>query len=327
MRTLFNQYLKPGDKRGFRIDEGTTTAPEAATVCKETHAPPHTCRCNPGASDPTSSVCRFSNSFNNCWMNASLQAVLNLGVVREKLADLPAEPLTRLSATPAFAELFLTALKHPGRAFSSLDLCHVLKELSANIPHLSLFGQNDPVELLEPFLTWLRRCGVDTTLEVQHRCAHCGVSAPSSPNPGNIYFLPRHRKHYTICDLLKRAVLQSRGSEPCEACGSTERGQVWSCPDVLTCYLPPSDHSGAVDMYPATPPELMEFTVDENTTHRYRLSSVICHGQLTASEGHYWSYLLKDHCTIKANSQIVKREDMPDKIFQNGVIYIYEKCT
>ncbi|XP_056240823.1 uncharacterized protein LOC130174706 [Seriola aureovittata] len=294
----------PTDKPGSI----TAAGPQAATVCHK--------------------VCRFSNVHNNCWMNASLQAVLNMRVVQETLAHRPPEYLTRLSTTPQFAGLFLTALNNPGRVFTTAEIYEVLAELSDRVPTLRLAQYNDILDLLEHFLRWLNQCGVRTTAEINEpsTCEQC-TFAPRRCTATSIYFLPPMGKNDTILSLLMRDM---NAPTQCPMCGSEVRiEKARTCPDFLTLYLSRTADDGSILREPVTPSELIEIPMDENTAQIYRLSSVICHRGINTDRGHFWSYLLKDDVTIRADDcQIsVLPGGRPYDVHESGLIYFYEKCT
>lgn len=350
VRQLVEHYLAPEEREGDR-DEKTTSVPTDASP-RTTADPGSVTVINTAAaieeingnvaehtprtylsSDRCQSVCKFTNLFNNCWMNASLQAALHLKVVQEKLAHLPPESLTALSPTPAFAELFLTALNNPGKTFTSGEIFGVLSELSKKVPSLRLFQNNDLYDLMDLLLCWLNQCGVQTAIQVNEvsRCEQCKFATSSTSTLGSMYFLPLLGKHAnTIFSLLMHDIHQIRGPGQCEACGSTvQTEQAWICPDVLALYLSRAAANDSILREPVIPSEMIEIPVDENRSQRYRLSSVICHCGWHIATGHFWSYLFDDGVTIKANDcQIsVSPEARPADIYQSGIIYIYEKCT
>lgn len=210
------------------------------------------------SNNPRKSVCMFPNPFNNCWMNASLQAALNLEVVQEKLAHLPPESLAPLSTAPAFAGLCLTALKNPGRTFYSTEIYGILEDLSERVPSLHLLQNNDSLDLLEPFLFWLNQCGLRTAIQVNEvsRCEQRKTTKSSTSHLGSIYFLSIVGKNDTILyNLLQSLCIhQSQGPGRCKACGSTAQiEQAWICPDFLTFYLSQTADNGSVLREPVTP--------------------------------------------------------------------------
>ncbi|XP_032386951.1 uncharacterized protein LOC116698846 [Etheostoma spectabile] len=274
--------------------------------------------------DLCNNICRFSNSFNNCWMNATLQAALHLNVVRNTLTHQRPESLILLSSTPTFAGLFLEALRNPGRSFSPTELYGALTELSEKVPSLCLLQRNDPLKLLKHLWVWLNRCGIKTLTEVQGRgwCDNCGTSWGTS---SNIYFLPLPRRGNSF-SLFQQAVKQNTG--PCETCGDiVQKQKVWNDPDIVTLFLSQGARTGSVLGKSVTPLQVIEFPVGENQTQLYSLSSVICHSGNEPPTGHIWSYLCSDFITIKAcDSRIsVASEYMRDDIYRHGIIFLYEK--
>lgn len=63
----------------------------------------------------TKDICTFAGGFNNLWIIPTLQAILKLTVIRDKLPQQTPKALIEHANTPKFASLFLKALKNPGR--------------------------------------------------------------------------------------------------------------------------------------------------------------------------------------------------------------------
>lgn len=355
VKRLFNSYLEPPEREGDGDEKSTPeppgpaeqdlpdstggTTPSApgavlhpADRQEETSATVSLGQSTDVSSGPCKSICRFPNAFNNCWMNATLQAALNLNTVKAKLTHQPPEALTKLSATPRFAGLFLKALKNPGSHFRPTEIYLVLLELCCTVPQLRLLKTNDPLDLLDPLLLWLNECGVRTTFEVreERRCEDCTTTTCSTSSLGSVYFLPQPGNCDTTSSLLHRAIHQSQGEGRCTACGRTaETANVANSPDVLTLYLPRLAPDGSVLREPVYPSTFVEILVDKDTTQLYSLSSVICHSGLNAHKGHFWSYLFCDHTTIRADDLhiSVTPKGRPDGINENGVVYLYEKVN
>lgn len=66
----------------------------------------------------TKVICTFASGFNNLWIIPTLQAILKLTVIQDKLQQQTPPALIKHSNTPKFASLFLKALKNPGKQFN-----------------------------------------------------------------------------------------------------------------------------------------------------------------------------------------------------------------
>ncbi|KAM7379153.1 hypothetical protein PAMP_004725 [Pampus punctatissimus] len=326
VRTLLKPYFTEEDSTARTEESSATVSHVRNTDTEEQHT---TSPVRKWYTDPCTHICKFSNHFNNCWLNATLQATLNLKVVQEKLRHQTLETVTLPSTIPPeFANLFLTALQKPGNIFNAGEILTVMTELSRKVPVLIVNQNNDCLDLIDPLLCWFNQCGIQTTIQVKDvsKCEICDFTMSTTSSLGQIYFLPPPEECETIFSLFKRAIHDSQSQENCTACGSTSETQkVWTCPDILTLYLPRVTHEGRVLRKPVTPSELIEIPVDQNRTQTYRLSSVISH-RGCASDGHFWSYLIHNHITIKANDcQIsITRKGRPADINVNGIIYMYE---
>ncbi|XP_074507020.1 uncharacterized protein LOC141777010 [Sebastes fasciatus] len=283
-------------------------------------------------------ICRFPNRYNHSCMNATLQAALNLKVVREKLMKLQPEYLTQLSTSPAFVRLFLEALHNPGRSFILSELAEILAELSNTVPSLCFSQTIDPPDLLQHVLAWLNDCGVRTTTQVTEecKCEECKITCcKCTTNLGSIYFLPSPCLYGSTASLLRRAIKEGQGARYCDACGSAaERQEVWdNVPDILTLNLSRTENALCTVLRdPVYPTPHIVIPVGENKTQVYSLSSVICQRDSDEDSGHMWSYLFSDPVkgtTIKADGDRISvvSGHMPADIYRHGIIYLYEKCT
>lgn len=279
-------------------------------------------------------ICRFSNQSSNCWMNASLQAVLNLEFVQEKFVLLPADLIIKSSITPKFGEVFLTALKHPGRLFSPEELYVVLQELSEEIPSLRLERQNNILHFLEPLLNWLDECGVQTITQVKTsiRCEQCGFTSSHYQDCHIYYLSPTDYDDSILCLLI--SFLDDSKMANCVMCtGLVSKQQTVDFPDVLTLYLPrkPSVLSRVL----VSPCLRVELPVGETLTQTYRLSSVICYiprwnersSCWMYDDCHTWSYLIKRGFFIVADDDLISVTDNISDMYYYGTFYFYEKCT
>lgn len=268
-------------------------------------------------------VCMFPDEFHSSWMNATMQAVLNLTVVQHKLRHRPSDSLIRLSSTPTFARLFLTALKNPGRHVR--DIYWSLMELSDVHSNLHLFQENEAHDLLYPLLVWLENCGVQTTIQETRKmwCENCECSRSSSSTLGRIHFLPQpHDGNKTVSSLLGSAFSQSLCMDDCPACESNiERGVFWNSPDILAISRSHvADESVQTGRVAAS--DFVTIYVSQDETQTYKLSSVICY---SASNKHYWPYLSYNFITSMVDNEHVSvvPGDMPEDMSEE--IYLYEK--
>ncbi|XP_077593867.1 uncharacterized protein LOC144210829 [Stigmatopora nigra] len=280
-----------------------------------------------GQKSPLKKICRFANYYNNCWMNAALQATLNLNAVRQKLPKRIQEFVTLLSDMPAFACLYLYALENPGVCFTAAELCVALAELCDGIPALVQYERNDSVHLLVPMLSWFDQCGIQTRIKVRdvNRCPHCLLTTSSISDLGNVVTLPKPLNGETLGSLIKRATGGRR--RRCKGCGhKTVRKQFWTHPDILTFFVNRISGDGFVSHDRIYSPEHLEMDVDENTKQIYRLASVICLTGLKRNSGHFCSYLFSNGVTIEANDTYLSftNHGPPDKVYNNGTMYLYE---
>lgn len=273
--------------------------------------------------NPCQNICKFPNINNNCWMNGTLHAMLNLEVLQNSLRYQNSEFFENISCTPVFAGLFLTALKNPGKTFTEEEMIMVMKDLS-KLPSLRLFQTNDALDLLNPLLQWLENCGVKTSIKVtEEMCEKC-FSEPRLLDLGRILFLTASAKYDTVSSLIRSALGESQDSEKC-TCGGTKRKNIYNAPDIFSISLSRPVKSGKVFREPVIPSKFVEIPVGENRKQVYKLSSVICHTGSAAS-GHIWSYLFGHDVIIKADGRrISPLACRLDDISDQASIYIYEK--
>lgn len=264
------------------------------------------------------SIYRFSNESLNCWLNASLQAVLNLSLVQDIAPNCVTRPIT-----PKLGKLFLTALSNPGRFFSPGELFAVLKELNEAIPYLRLGESNDILDFLQPLLGWLEECGVKTMIQMNEvfQCETCGFTS-SDTSHSSIHYLSSPNWGDSISSLLLSSLNECSGHGQCEKCGRVVRKILTvDFPDILTLHLPRTENGQSRE--PVSPSRVIEVP---NSTQRFSLSSVICHNSIRTSDGHYWSYLIKDDVIIQANDDRISVAKNILGMSCDGIIFIYEKC-
>lgn len=270
-------------------------------------------------------ICTFPNRLHNSWMNATLQAMLNLTVVQDKLRHQPIAPLTQLSVMPSFARLFLRALKNPGK-----NIRYVygsLVELGQVVPRITAFQENNPLDLLGPFLLWLGECGLQTNITETKiiKCKNCEFTYCSSWSLSRIYFLPVPSKdEESVSSLVTSAFTKRLCRKRCPDCDSEkEKAFFWNSPDILTISRAPQITDSPEIRHPVAPNMFLKICVDEDKTEVYKLSSVICY---SAAKTHYWARLFRDHRTIEADDSSIRvlpsddSEDLTDE-----EIFFYEK--
>ena len=142
--------------------------------------------------DPTVMYCKFSNTFNNSFMNAMMQSILNLCATEMKAKNELRELCEALSATPAFRRFFLTALFKPGRRFSPEEILPVIKEISTKIPSQFLKKQSNASYLLGYAMLWVNVCGIQSTMVVNKvtQCDNCQFREETMADLGPFCVLP-----------------------------------------------------------------------------------------------------------------------------------------
>lgn len=273
-------------------------------------------------------ICRFPNKFNNCWLNATFHCALNLTVVQQRLRYKSPGTLAEFSSTPTTAKMFLKALSNPGRVFSTKEIYTALLELSGEKRILRLLESNDVLDFLAPFLVWLDKCGVETSIQVDEksRCQFCDSTSVESSCLGSICFLPPPCvESESVSSLLSRGYCKKQNEHRCSTCGSTRLvKRSFNCADVLTLYLPRRLPDGSVLQNSVLSCETIQMASSDNEKHPYKLSSVICY-----NTGHFWTYLFRSQCIIKADDCriTVLTDDKPEDITTRGIVYIYEKAS
>ncbi|XP_047243262.1 uncharacterized protein LOC124881641 isoform X2 [Girardinichthys multiradiatus] len=274
--------------------------------------------------DPTLFFCKFSNSFNNCWMNATMQTILNLSITRKFVAQYPEEIFGSLSGTPLFASLLCKAMHHPGKYISQEEIYQVLMEISENVPSLHLAKQNDLLDFLKAILNWLNPSGINTSCVVftAISCEECQKASYDFWEIGPILHLPHPLPYDSITSLLNRLVAEFCRDD-CNFCYSIlKRKHFLSYNDVITLWLPRPTNQGDLK-HPVIPSTTIEIPV-KNGTQLYHLSSIICHETLT---DHFYTYLMCGQLVFKAEDDqvTISNTDCAADICLNGFIYVYEK--
>lgn len=257
-------------------------------------------------------------------MNATLQAMLNLTVVRQKLRNQPIAPLTQLSIMPSFARLFLRALKTPGKKIRYVY--GSLVELGQVLPGITAFHENDPIHLVGPFLIWLGGCGLETSITESKivTCNSCKSTSISSQSKV-IYFMPvPGSDEESVSSLVTPVFRKKLCRKRCPECDSEkEKAFFWNSPDVLTISRAAEVADSVDSRRPVAPNVFLKICVEEDKSEVYKLSSVICY---SAAKAHYWARLFRDQRTIEVDDSNVKVLPWDDS--ENPAdeeIFFYEK--
>lgn len=263
-------------------------------------------------------VCTFANGFNNLWITPTLQATLNLTVIQEKLKQQTPMALIQHSKTPKFANLFLTALKNPGKQFA--DINEALLDLSIILPN-----SNEPKIVfcfLDHLLVWLEKCGLPTSALITKTmtCKSCGISKSCRLNLGRIIELPQPTSpNQTTYFLLQSTFSKSHWTQNCTSCNSSIEITInWNPLDILILHLP--EDNGSVPRHTVTASEFVTIFLTKDQKSVYVLSSIICYN----SAQHYRAYLSNIYYTIQADGHLSVIRGRPQGNL-DGKIYIYER--
>lgn len=268
-------------------------------------------------------ICTFPNRLQNSWMNATLQAMLNLTVVREKLRNQPIAPLTQLSVMPSFSRLFLRALKTPGKKIRYVY--GSLVELGQVLPGVTAFHENNPIHLVGPVLLWLGGCGLETSITESKliTCAKCKSSSISSQSK-SIYFMPApSSEEESVSSLVTPVFTKKLSRKKCPDCDSEkEKTFFWNSPDILTISRAPEETDAVDARLPVAPNVFLKICVEVNKSEVYKLSSVICY---SATKAHYWARLFRDQRTIEVDDSHVTVLPREAEQPADEEIFFYEK--
>ena len=287
--------------------------------------------------DKTKAICRFANSESNCWLNATLQSILHLQVVQDKLKQLTPTSMVQMSSMPVnLAALIQEFFQNPGHTFDTKTIHGVTQELVKSIPALSLSRHNYPLDLIHKLLIWLDMCSVQTTAIAQHTdiCKKCGAKVESSSHTPYIFELPLPwtQKGVSLTSLFEHAITEGESQQSCTACGSAMKRQMcWiDSPDVITLSLSRVGNDGRVSHMSVVPSDLITIPICDSSEIKYKLGSIICHVGSLSKAGHFWAHLLSDNDVIKADDKIIKilQPANAGKVAnRHGCIYFYVKCN
>lgn len=267
----------------------------------------------------TKDICTFAGGFNNLWIIPTLQAVLKLTVIQDKLPQQIPTALIEHSHTPKFARLFLKALKNPGRQFN--DIYEALLDLRTILPN-----SNEPKTLfcfLDHLLVWFEKCGLHTTVIKTKTitCESCKFSNSCQSNLGRIVELPRPTSpNQSTYSLLKATLSNSHWIQKCAICKSNIEGQiVWNALDMLLLHLP--EDSGSQTRHPVAASEFLTIYMRKDQKTVYALSSIICY---SSAQQRYRAFLINVFVTIKADEHLSVIKGRPQETL-DGKIYLYER--
>lgn len=272
-------------------------------------------------------ICRFPNTFNNTWLNATFHSALNLTVVQDRLRNKSPGYLSVLSCMPITARLFLRALNYPGRVINPTEIHKAVKEVWPKRHKWNVLECDDILDFLDPFLRWLDRCGVDTSIYIgeKNMCGECSFSTSWSSPLGRICFLQTPNSgSESLSSLYDRFYGKNQYVVKCK-CGSDVFGMEFlSSPDILTFYLSRASPDGSQIQTSVPPSKLLYMYRSEYERQLYRLSAVICY-----STGKFWAYLFRGQTVIRAEDcQVtVLTGRKPEDLEKKGVVFMYEKGT
>lgn len=267
----------------------------------------------------TKDICTFAGGFNNLWIIPTLQAILQLTVIKDKLQQQTPTVIRKYSNMPKFASLFLKALKNPGKQFN--DIYEALLDLRAILPN-----SNEPKTLfcfLDHLLVWFEKCGLHTTVIKTKTitCEICKFSNSCKSNLGRIIELPRPTSpNQSTYSLLKSTFTKSHWIQKCAICKSnTEEHMVWNALDVLILHLP--EDSGSQPQHPVAASEFVTIYMSKDQKTVYTLSSIICY---SSARQRYRAFLINIFVTIKADEHLSVIRGRPQENL-DGKIYLYER--
>lgn len=267
----------------------------------------------------TKDICTFAGRFNNMWIIPTLQAILKMTVIQDKLQQQTPTALTKHSNTPKFASLFLKALRNPGKQFN--DIYEALLDLRTILP-----SSNEPKTLfcfLDHLLVWFEKCGLHTTVIKTKTitCESCKFSNSCKSNLGRIIELPRPTSpNQSTYSLLKSTFSKSHWIQKCAICKSNIEGQmVWNALDILILHLP--EDSGSQPRHPVAASEFVTIYMSKDQKTVYTLSSIICY---SSAQQRYRAFLINIFVTIKADEHLSVIKGRPQETL-DGKIYLYER--
>lgn len=263
-------------------------------------------------------ICTFASGLNNLWITPTLQATLNLTLIQDKLQQQTPMALIKHSKTPKFAQLYLTALKNPGKQFADID--EALLDLSTILPN-----SNEPKMVfgfLDYLLDWLEKCGLHTRVLITKTmtCESCRISRSCKLNLGRIIELPRPTSpNQSTYFLLQSTFSKSHWTQNCASCNSSiEETIIWNPLDILILHLPEDNGSEPQHTVAASEFVTIFLTKDQKTV--YVLSSIICYN----SAQHYRAFLINLYYTIQADGHLSVMRGRPQEDL-DGKIYLYER--
>lgn len=267
----------------------------------------------------TKDICTFAGGFNNLWIIPTLQAILKLTVIQDKLQQQAPAALIKHSNTPKFASLFLKALKNPGKQFN--DIYEALLDLRTILPN-----SNEPKTLfcfLDHVLVWFEKCGLHTTVIKTKTitCESCKFSNSYKSNLGRIIELPLPLSpNQSTYSLLKSTFSKSHWIQKCAICKTNIEGQVvWNALDILILHLP--EDSGSQPRQPVAASEFVTIYISKDQKTVYTLSSIICY---SSAQQRYRAFLINIFVTIKSDQHLSVIRGRPQETL-DGKIYLYER--
>ncbi|XP_035997123.1 uncharacterized protein LOC118564162 [Fundulus heteroclitus] len=279
--------------------------------------------------DPTMFFCKFPNSFQNSWLNASMQSILHLSVARKVVAQHPEKIFKGLSASPLCAKLLCSAMQHPGKHFTLREIYQVVMEILANVPSLDLTEENHPLYFLDFILARLHCSGIKALFKEYTAliCEQCQTVCYEESSAGPILGPLEPEPYDSTTSLLNRMVADF-DHEHCMDCNSIfkQKRFIHDNNVIVLCRELTTSEMGL--NCPVIPSNTIDIPVKDGT-QLYRLSSVICSQSLHLGFSHFYTYLMCGQMTYKVEDTEVtaSNRDCVADICHNGFIYIYEKYT
>lgn len=132
-------------------------------------------------------ICKFSNRNQNCWLKSTLQSLLHLWKYRPTLITKCTRKINN------FANLLQTAVQHPGSSFLPEEFKYVLAEIHKSFLSLYPNKQNDPLDFVDPLLSCLDMLAIKSLANAMHEysCETCQTNRiHNGPNFTSMFSVP-----------------------------------------------------------------------------------------------------------------------------------------
>ncbi|KAK6468651.1 hypothetical protein HHUSO_G33450 [Huso huso] len=282
--------------------------------------------------DKSTRICTFENTFLNCWFNSVMQCFLNITILNNNLKSFPESEIQKRTSIPnGLVSLLTTAVHNPGCIFPKTVIGPILKEISKVIPHLEFNRENDPIDLIIPFLKWVRHVNFCTQVEARHigTCVTCGNTVVTSNNEFtsviNVMLLTEVPN--TVEKLSNAELIDGEAPQKCVFCRSQVKRQTLciTCPLVIS--LPRAQHNVVLHTQVSSS-HTVYLKMCDGKQRQY--NSIICHaGKSVTRGGHYWSVLMKNNNSKKIANDLNVVDALPSCNQEEtcGVYYFFEKTN